>query len=107
MMILFVLHLTLPLEKRIDAINTIKSIIEPTMVLPGCQSCKLYYDVENDDLMVLLEEWHSQEDLERHIRSDDFRNILAAMDLGSEPPIPEFHTVSSTAGMELIEKIRG
>ncbi len=106
-MIMFVLRLTLPQEKSIEAINTIKSIIEPTMVLPGCQSCKLYCDVENDDQMVLLEEWHSQEDLERHIRSDDFRNILAVMDLGSEPPIPDFHTVSSTAGMELIDKIRG
>ena len=106
-MILFVLRLALPQEKRIDAINTIKSIVEPTRVLPGSQYCKLYCDVENDDQLVFLEEWRSQEDLERHIRSDDFRIILAVMDLGSEPPIPDFHTVSSTDGMELIEKIRG
>jgi quinol monooxygenase YgiN len=105
-MILFILRLTLPQEKRIDAINTIKTVIEPTMVLPGCHYCKLCCDVENDDQLVLLEEWHSQEDLERHVRSDDFRNILAVMDLGPEPPILDFHTVSSTDGMALIEKIR-
>jgi quinol monooxygenase YgiN len=105
-MILFILRLTLPQEKRMDAINTIKSIIEPTKVLPGCHYCKLCCDVEDDDRLVLLEEWHSQKDLERHIRSDDFRNILAVMDLGPEPPILDFHTVSSTDGMALIEKIR-
>jgi len=106
-MILFVLRLTLPQENRIDVINTIKSVIEPTKVLPGCQYFKLCCDVENDDQLVLLEEWHSRKDLERHVRSDDFLSILSVMDLGSEPPIPDFHTVSSTDGMALIEKIRG
>jgi quinol monooxygenase YgiN len=106
MMITFVLRLKLAQERRIDAINTIRSMIGPTTALPGCRCCKLYCDVENDDQMILLEEWHSQEDLERHIRSDDFRYILAVMDLGSEPPDLAFHTVSSTAGMELIETLR-
>jgi quinol monooxygenase YgiN len=67
----------------------------------------VYSQTENSDSLVLLEEWKSREGLEQHIRSDDFRTILAVMDLAIEPPEIKFVTASNTAGMELIEELRG
>ncbi len=57
--------------------------------------------------MTLIEEWESREALDRHVRSDHYRKILAAMDLASEPPDIRFCCVALIAGMERIEELRG
>ena len=44
--------------------------------------------------------------LEKHIRSEEFRKILALMDMASESPEIFFYTVSSSEGFELIEKVK-
>ncbi len=65
-------------------------------------SYRLYEDVENRNAFVLLEEWATQEDIERHISKDNQRRLFALMDLLSEQPELRFNTVSHTVGMELI-----
>ena len=57
--------------------------------------------------MLYVEQWESEEDLQRHIRSDLYRRILEAMELSCRSPEVSFHSVSATAGMELIEALRG
>jgi hypothetical protein len=42
----------------------------------------------------------------RHLRSEHYKRLLALMDLGSEPPLVEFHTVTETKGLDLIERTR-
>ena len=56
--------------------------------------------------LFLIEEWEAMAELERHIASDEFRKIMAIMDMAVEPPEISFHSVSSTFGFELVEKIR-
>ena len=82
----------------------IRGMLEPTRVERGCLSYRLYEDVENRNAFVLLEEWATQEDLERHISIDNQRRILALMDLSEQPEL-RFNTVSHTAGMDLIEDV--
>jgi len=92
-------------ERRGDLIKTMKGILEPVRVERGCLSYRLYNDVENRNAFVLLEEWATQEDLDRHIRTENEQRILALMDLLSVQPELRFNTVSQTAGMELIEDV--
>lgn len=92
-------------EKRRDLLETIRGMLEPTRVERGCLSYRLYEDVEHRNAFVLLEEWETQQDLERHIRTDNQQRILALMDLLSEQPELRFNTVSHTAGMDLIENV--
>ena len=66
----------------------------------------LYQDTNDPDSMVLLEEWKDWESLERHIRSESYRNILELMELSSKQPEIQLNTISSIKGMEHIEKIR-
>ena len=106
-MIMLILRVNVPPQRRADAIETIKSMTGPTEVSPGCESCTLCSDVDNDDELILLEEWSSQESIEKHIRSDEFRKVLAVMDMANEQPKIAFVTASSTAGMELVEQTRG
>jgi len=92
-------------ERRSDLLETMRGMLEPTRVERGCLSYHLYEDVENRNAFVLLEEWATQEDIERHISKDNQQRLLALIDLLSEQPELRFNTVSHTAGMELIENV--
>jgi quinol monooxygenase YgiN len=92
-------------ERRSDLLETIRGMLEPARVERGCLSYRFYQDVEDRNAFVLLEEWATQEELERHITRDNERRLLALMDLLSEQPELRFNTVSQTAGMDLIENV--
>jgi len=92
-------------EKRSDLLETMRGMLEPSRVERGCLSYRLYEDVENSNAFVLLEEWATQEDIEKHISKDNQRQLFALMDLLSEQPELRFNTVSHTSGMDLIENV--
>jgi quinol monooxygenase YgiN len=94
-------------DSRDDLLVTIKGMLEPVRVERGCLSYRLYKDIENRNAFVLLEEWATQEDLERHISTDHQRQLLQLMDLLAERPQLLFNTVSHTAGMDLIKNVLG
>ena len=94
-----------PLMKR-DVINIFDSLAGSILAKAGCNKLNLYSDINNDDDFLLIEEWDSRKKMEKHIKSEEFRKIMALMDLSNEAPIIRFNTVSSTMGFELVEKIR-
>jgi len=106
-MIIVSLQLKVVPEKRWDVLKTIHTIIGPTTVLPGCLHCSLYSSTTNDDELILLEKWETKEALERHIRSDEFRKIIAAIETAREPPEIDFYSIASIEGMGFVEKILG
>ncbi len=105
-MIIFTLHLEVAPNDRLNILKSIHTIIGPTAALNECLHCGLYSNSQNDDELILLEKWKSQQDLERHVRSDDFRKILTVMEAAKKKPEISFNTVASKAGLELVEKIR-
>jgi quinol monooxygenase YgiN len=102
MMIFVILKMTVRPEKRRDFIGTMMGMLEPVRVERGCLSYCLYEEIENRNIFILVGEWETQEDLERHIRTDNHLQLLTLMDLLSEQPELRFNTVSHTAGMELV-----
>jgi quinol monooxygenase YgiN len=104
-MVIVILRIVVQPKKKSDAIRAIRMITGPTTTQPDCMSCQLYSDVEDRDSIVLFEQWKSREGLERHIRSDEFRKILAVMEMATVRPEMSFNVVASTEGMELVEKL--
>ncbi len=94
-------------ETRQEIVSLLRSLIEPTRVESGCISCGLYADLQDPDTIVWIEEWNTQDALERHLRSTQYRKILAALEMCEERPDVRFNTVARTSGMQLIEKARG
>ena len=105
-MITLILSLNVSPTDRKNAVNIFNAVAGSTSVKPGCKRIRLYSDVNNDDDLILIEEWNSMSELERHIGSDEFRKIMAIMDMAIYPPEISFNTVSSVKGFELVEKIR-
>ncbi len=90
-----------------EIVRVLRSLIEPTRVETGCINCGLYKDLHDPSIIVWVEEWKTQEDLERHLRSRQYKKILAAFDMSSSQPVMQFNTVVETKGMQLIADAKG
>jgi quinol monooxygenase YgiN len=91
-------------EKAIEIINF---ILERIRVKSGCASCHFYQDTSSNGVFLLLQEWETRADLERHICSEEFYHILTLIELASELPEIRFNTISKKEGIETIESLRG
>jgi quinol monooxygenase YgiN len=94
-------------ENQNKAVEIINFMLERIQVESGCLSCHFYQDTSRKGIFLLLQEWESKADLERHICSEEFRHILALLELASEPPEIKFNTISKEEGLETIEAVRG
>ena len=93
-------------QSRAGVVRTLTAQLEPTRVQPGCRKCDLYQDVEDQGAITLVEEWESQADLDLRLRSEDYRAVLAAIELSREQPVIHFDTVIRRAGLEMIVAAR-
>jgi quinol monooxygenase YgiN len=82
--------------------QALRSVVGPTRVEPGCLFCHLYEDVEIAGSFTLVEDWESPRAFERRLRSEAYRRLLLLMELSPQAPVIQFHSVSSTAGMDAI-----
>ena len=94
-------------ENQKKVAEIINFILERIGAESGCVSCHFYQDTSSKGVFLLWQEWQSRADLERHICSEEFRHILALIDLASEAPEIRFNTISKEEGIETIETVRG
>jgi len=55
---------------------------------------------------MIEEHWMTQEDLERHLRSAEYRNMLLVVEMSDEMPEIRFSAFQHSTGVETIEKAR-
>lgn len=56
-MIVATLKIELPRQKRGKMLGVLKPLREPTQAEPGCVSCHVYQDLNDESLIVLEEAW--------------------------------------------------
>ncbi len=106
-MVICTLRIVTVPQSRAKVIRTLAAQLGPTRVQPGCLRCDLYRDIEDQGAITLVEEWESQTDLDLRLRSEDYRSVLAAIEMAQEPPLIHFDTVTRRAGLEIIASARG
>ena len=57
-------------KKRVELMQTLLSITKQIVKEKGCKICQFVQDVENENILRLIEEWETQEELDSHLRSD-------------------------------------
>lgn len=105
-MIVFSLSVFVPSTQRADFARDLGALLEPTRVEPGCLGCRLYSDFEEPNTFLLVEEWASSAMLDRHLRSDACKTLLAAIELSTRPPVIRFDHVDRRDGLEVMEMAR-
>jgi quinol monooxygenase YgiN len=87
-------------EKRIELSQTIVSLIGSIRTEKGCNRCDFCQSLENENKLLLLEEWDTQENLKRYLKSGRFRILRGAMNLLKEPYEMMFHSVYHPEGIK-------
>jgi quinol monooxygenase YgiN len=62
-MIMVILRLNAPSEKRMELSQTIASLIGSIRTEKGCKRCDFCQSIEDENKLWLLEEWDTQENL--------------------------------------------
>jgi quinol monooxygenase YgiN len=105
-MILATIKMTIPPQKRGEVLKVLENLAELCTYDPGCLSCNVYRDLHDNKVIVLEQAWKSKEDLDHHLRSEEYRNLLLILELALKQPEIRFDTISGTTGIETIERAR-
>jgi len=100
------IRMVIPAKKRGEALKILRSVVELCRYDPGCLSCHIYGDQLEKNVIMLEEVWRTEEDLNLHIRSEEYRNLLLVLEMALKQPEIRFDTISSSTGIETIEKAR-
>jgi quinol monooxygenase YgiN len=93
-------------EKQKEVVQTLHSMIDKVGKEKGCMCYDVLCDIEGKAVFDLLEEWETREDLDRHIRSEEFTVLLGTKSLLANPMELKIHTVSHSEGVEVVNAIR-
>ncbi len=106
-MVISTLRIVTAPRSRAGVVRALAAQLGPTRVQPGCLRCDLYRDVKDQGAITLVEEWDSQAELDCRLRSEDYRAVLAALELSQAQPVIHFDTVIRRAGLETVAAARG
>ena len=98
--------MAIPPQKHAEALKILRSVAEQCRDVPGCLSCHFYGDMQQSDVLLLAEVWRDEADLNLHLRSDEYRNLLLVLEMALEKPEIRFDTISISLGIEIIERAR-
>jgi len=105
-MVLVSVKLKVRRGEKDDILTAFRRFIEPTLVQPGCLGYRCLQDVQDQNLLVIEEQWNSKAEVAKHVRSAEYRRFLTLLESATEAPTVEFHDVARTSGLEAIEDMR-
>jgi quinol monooxygenase YgiN len=66
-------------EKREEFLQTLRGLMAILEKERGCKKATLYQDLDNVNRFNFIEEWKTDEDLERHLNSEEFKVLFGAL----------------------------
>jgi len=84
----------------------LQGLMVSTSAEPGCVSCRLCTDVGPETAISYVEEWKSEDDLKRQLKSERFAVLAELMEHASQQPSIEFIVGDTSRGPEYAEEVR-
>jgi quinol monooxygenase YgiN len=88
-----------------DLLEGLRFLVTSTRLEPGCLGCSAWSDADSKTHYV--EEWQTEADMRRRVRSPEFTSLLAIMESAREPPRVQFDFVTRTRGLDYVAEVRG
>jgi len=101
-MIVFSMHISAADEKRTALLRTLRSMLGPTRVAPGCLDARLYSDLDKRNTLLLVEEWASLQQFERNLDAAKLNVIVAAIEFSGEAPVIRVDAVERVEGVDAL-----
>lgn len=93
-------------RRTAELIHALRLQMSRTEAQPGCLQCRLCQDQQQPNIVFYQEDWDDWSEIEKHIRSDRFIQILELMELSIVTPELSFFDINETRGMEYVQKLR-
>jgi quinol monooxygenase YgiN len=92
-------------DKRATLIRVGQAVARASRAEPGCLHYELYADTENEHEFVFVEEWETEEALQRHFTTPHIAEFMQAI-TGAiiAPPDVSFHTVQSSRDLSDVSR---
>jgi len=89
------------------AVQLLLSVSGSIQAKRGCHACRVWIDAADEGLIHYSEEWESREAFHQNVRSEEFRRVLIAVDMGCEEPRIVVGNLSGQSGMAYLLQLRG
>ena len=99
------------IEMRFDAVEAdaavqlLLTVVERIEAKTGCQSCSASRDAVDPTRIRYSEIWNSEAPFRTHVRSEEFRHVLVAMDMGREKPEVTIGSLEGRTGLEYLREL--
>ena len=89
-----------------SAVQLLLSVVGHTEAKPGCRSCSVARDAGREGRVRYEETWSSEASFHQHVRSEEFRRVLVAMDMCCEEPQVVIGNLSGRSGLDCLRELR-
>lgn len=106
MMMMTTIKIVLPDKRRKEVLEALYRFKHLAEISGGCICCHISRDVDKRNTIFYWEEWQTREDLERHIGSPKYRQLLEIIELSAQKPEINFLTITKIEGLEVVKTVR-
>ena len=89
-----------------DMLRALSRVMVSAQVDRGCGHAEVTRDAEDSSVLIYVEDWTDQEQLDRRIRSERFGALLNLMEACPVPPSLELRFVSKVQGLDYVASVR-
>lgn len=93
-----------PAESRAIA-AVLQGLMVAARAEPGCLGCSFSTAIESEALIRYVENWKTEGDLVRQLRSERFTVLAELMERASQRPLVEFTFPGTTRGLDYVEEV--
>lgn len=83
-------------------LDALRFLILSTRLEPGCLACSAW---SGPDEINYIEEWRTEADMRRRVRSHAFMSLLVIVESAKEPRV-QFDFVATTRGLDYVSEMR-
>ena len=105
-MIMSTVRLAISAQQRSEVLRTLRVFMGHATAKAGCAGFSISQEVGNPEALTICDRWATREDLDEHVRSAEYRLLLAVIDLSVTPPDISFDDLGHIGGLELVEALR-
>jgi len=95
-----------PAENVEQAVRLLLSTKRDILAKRGCRACDVSTEAADAGVVHYREEWESEAAFREHVRSEEFRRVLIAMDMSSEEPRIVAGNLTGHSGMAYLREFR-
>ena len=105
-MILSTVRLVISPQERPEALRILRIFMGHTTARTGCGGFSVSQDLTNHEVITISDRWVTRDDLDAHVRSAEYRLLLAVIDLSVTPPEISFDELQHLGGLDLVHAVR-